>query len=70
MRTEPKEAEVEAKAMDLTSKEMEKSKSIKRGRCLLAANTNHVFVEIKASETEHNLITTDANDLRELAKAE
>lgn len=70
MRTEPKEAEVVAKAMDLTSKEMEKIKSIKRGRCLLAANTNHVFVEIKASETEHNLITTDANDLRELAKAE
>ena len=68
MKTEPKEAEVVAQAMDLTSSEMKEIKKLNRGTCLLAANTNHVFIDIKASEAEHNLITTDASELRKLAR--
>lgn len=67
MKTEPREALVVAKAMDLTVEEAEEIKSIKRGTCLLAANTNHVFIDIKASKIEHDLITTDAKELRRLA---
>ena len=53
--------------MDLTVEEAEEIKSIKRGTCLLAANTNHVFIDIKASKIEHDLITTDAKELRRIA---
>lgn len=67
MKTEPREASVVAQAMDLTREEAEEIKGIKRGTCLLAANTNHVFIDIKASKTEHDLITTDAQELRRLA---
>ncbi len=67
MKTEPKEAEVVATAMDLTANEVEQIKKIKRGTCLLAANTNHIFIDIKASNTEHRLITTDASDLAQIA---
>lgn len=66
MKTEPREAEVVAEAMDLTENEMERIKAIKRGTCLLAANKNHVFVDIIASDKEHALITTDAKDLARL----
>lgn len=68
MKTEPKEAEVVAQAMDLTASEMQEIKKLSRGTCLLAANTNHIFIDIKASESEHNLITTDASDLRRQAR--
>lgn len=68
MKTEPREAGVVANAMDLTTEEAEEIKSIKRGTCLLAANTNHVFIDVKASKTEHDLITTDAGELRRIAE--
>ena len=68
MKTEPKEAEVVAAAMDLTRSEMKEIKKLNRGTCLLAANTNHIFIDIKASKAEHNLITTDASDLRKQAQ--
>lgn len=67
MKTEPKEAETVAKVMDLTASEVSEIKTIKRGTCLLAANSNHVFVDIKASNTEHDLITTDAEDLKRIS---
>ena len=41
---------------------------MKRGNGLLVANSNHVFIEVQASKTEHNLITTDRRDLDELAQ--
>lgn len=68
MKTEAREADVVAKAMDLTASEMDQIKRIHRGTCLLAANSNHIFIDIKASATEHDLITTDADDLRRIAK--
>ena len=67
MKTEPKEAETVARVMDLTSSEMKEIKKLNRGTCLLAANTNHIFIDVKASEAEHQLITTDASDLRRQA---
>lgn len=67
MKTEPKEAEVVARAMDLSASEETQIHRIRRGTCLLAANTNHIFIDIKASRTEHDLITTDASDLTRIA---
>lgn len=68
MKTEPREAKVIADAMDLTSSELEEIRRIEKGTCLLAAATNHVFLRIRASATEHDLITTDRNDLRRIAR--
>ena len=68
MKTEPREADVVARAMDLTKSELEQIKRIKRGTCLLAANMNHVLIDIVASKTEHDLITTDASDLMRIQK--
>ena len=69
MKTEPKEAATVAKVMNLTEKEVQEISKIKKGTCLLAANTNHVFIDIAASQAEHDLITTDANDLRRIANS-
>lgn len=66
MKTEPNEAKVVAEAMDLTQAEFEEIKTMKRGKCLLAANSNHIFIDIKTSRTEHDLITTDAKDLERI----
>lgn len=67
MKTEPKEAETVAKAMDLSASEMQEIKGLKRGVCLLAANANHAFIDVKASDLEHELITTDRSDLKKIA---
>lgn len=69
-----KEAEALASVIDLTTEEMSQLKrtSLKAGgggerRALLVANNNHVFVTIKASKKEHDLITTNAEDLKRIA---
>lgn len=69
-----KEAEALSSVIDLTSEELTQLKktSLKAGgggerRALLVANNNHVFVTIKASKKEHELITTNAEDLQKLA---
>lgn len=68
MKTEPREAQVVADAMDLTASELEEIKRIEKGTCLLAAASNHVFINIQASRTEHDLITTDRKDLGRIAR--
>lgn len=72
-----KEAEVAASVMELTSEELkqlmrtetQQSASGKRraSKGLLVANSNHLFINIKASPTEHDLITTSRADLARLA---
>lgn len=68
MGTEAREAEVVANAMDLTTIEKEKIKTLEKGFCLLAADRNHVFIKIQASESEHALITTNREEIRALEK--
>ena len=68
MKVEKTEAETLAEALDLTDMEIEQITRMKRGNGLLVANSNHVFIEVQASKTEHNLITTDRRDLDELAQ--
>lgn len=68
MGTEASEAEVIADKMDLTTIEKENIKTLETGFCLLAADRNHVFIKIQASESEHALITTDREEIRALEK--
>lgn len=73
-----KEADAVSGVIDLTSEEMKQLKRTetqrtndgkrKASKALMVANTNHIFINIKASKTEHNLITTSADDLRKLAQ--
>lgn len=69
MKTEPREVEELQKVLELTVSEAEQIKKAQRGHCLLIANSNHIFVNVKASPLEHNLITTDPNENRRLAQA-
>lgn len=67
-----READTLARVIDLTSEELNQLKrtAIKTGGArqgLLVANTNHLFIEIRTSATEHNLITTNAADLQRIA---
>ena len=74
-----KEAEAVSKVIDLTSEEMKKLKRTemtvaagtqkrRASNVLMVANTNHIFIKIKASKTEHDLITTSADDLAAQAR--
>ena len=57
--------QVKAESYGLYSEEI---KRIEKGTCLLAAASNHVFINIQASRTEHDLITTDRKDLGRIAR--
>lgn len=35
---------------------------------MTVAGANHVFISVKTSEMEHDLITTSAGDLRRIAR--
>lgn len=70
-----KEAEAVARVIDLTNEEMKQLKRTetqtatgkrKASKALMVANSNHIFINIKASKKEHDLITTSADDLRRL----
>ena len=70
-----KEAEAVAKVIDLTSEEMKHLKRTevqsatgkrKASKALMVANSNHIFINIKASRKEHDLITTSADDLNRI----
>lgn len=72
---ERKEAEMVAKIVDITAEEMKQMKTTRALRpgserkMLLVAGSNHVFVSMKTSEREHDLITTNADDLARIAAA-
>ena len=70
-----KEAEAVARVIDLTSEEMKQLKRTetqsatgkrKASKALMVANSNHIFINIKASKKEHDLITTSADDLKRI----
>ena len=73
-----KEAQAVSKVIELTSEEMRQLKQTgsqrtangkrKATNALMVANTNHIFIRVRASKAEHDLITTSADDLRALAK--
>lgn len=75
-----KEADAVSKVIELTSEEIKQLKQTgaqrtatgkrKATNALMVANTNHIFIRIRASKAEHDLITTSADDLRALAKAQ
>lgn len=67
MKCEPKEAAAIAESMELTQTEVEKLQTMKRGTCLLVANQNHIFIDVKATRMEHDLITTSREDLSRIA---
>lgn len=69
MKSERKEAEYIQKTLGLTDTERESIIATKRGSGLLIANSDHVFIHVQASRTEHDLITTDRNDLAAQVKA-
>ena len=74
-----KEVEAVAKVVDLTAEEIRQIKRTemapnndgkrRASKALMVANSNHVFIEIKASKKEHELITTDHNDLKKIAES-
>ena len=68
MKCEPKEAAAIAESMELTKAEVDKIQTMKRGTCLLVANQNHIFIDVKATPMEHDLITTDREDLQRIAR--
>lgn len=71
------EMEAIANCVDITSSEKERLQraglklGVKGGRreALLIANSNHVFVRVEASRKEHDLITTNAEDLARIYKS-
>lgn len=71
---EKKEADEIAKIVDISAEEMKKmkiSKAVKPGadrKILMVAGSNHVFVSIRTSPLEHDLITTNAEDLARIAR--
>lgn len=71
---EKKEADALANVIDLTTEELNQLKktNLKAGgggrrKALLIANNNHVFISVEATRKEHDLITTNAEDLKQLA---
>ena len=68
MNLEPKEAYSVAEMLDLTPIETQRITNFKRGEGLILANSNHVAVEFKSSQVENDLITTDRQQLAELAE--
>lgn len=69
MRTKRKEIASIQELLGLTTTEKEEIIATKKGSGLLVANSNHVFIQVQASRTEHDLITTDRNDLERIARS-
>lgn len=72
-----KEANAAAKVIELTSEELKQLKQQsmvtatgkrRASKALMIANSNHIFINIKASKKEHDLITTSREDLERLKK--
>lgn len=68
MGTESTEIDKLADALDLTEIESKQVMAMRRGNGLLMSNSNHVFVQVQASHTEHLLITTSRKDLEQYAE--
>lgn len=69
MKTKPKEAEIIGRELDLSEQEVEAITTFReRGQCLLAASSNHVYMQVQGNRTEHDLITTDRRDYERLER--
>ena len=62
LRVDTREVDTLRGVLGLTEAECDRLRTVERGTALLIANTDHVFVDIRATETEHDLITTDRKD--------
>ena len=69
LRSEKEEANAIADAIGLTDEELKRVKTMDRGTCLLTANENHIFINVKATDTEEYLITTDPKARAELSRS-
>ena len=54
--------------LKLTRTEIHAITRFERGEALLCSNTNKVPISIKASEKEHEMITTDRAELEQILK--
>lgn len=59
---EENEMKILAENINLSEEEIYKIQSSKRGKCLLYAGNNHLYINIKSSEKEHKYISTDRSD--------
>lgn len=65
---ETNEAKAVKDCLDLSDREFMEIQNYQRGQALISANNNRVPVEIRPSEKEKYLITTDAAELRQAAE--
>lgn len=65
---EEEEAKSVQKALELENEEIEKVKSFQKGKGLVCVNHNNVTVDIKASDSEIELFSTDRQVLAKLAE--
>ena len=77
LQMDKKEANAAAKVIELSSEELKQLKQQsmvtstgkrRASKALMIANSNHIFINIKASKKEHDLITTSREDLERLKK--
>lgn len=67
---EPDEAKYVKDVLNLSRTEIRSVIGFERGEALICSNNNKVPVQIRASKTEHDLITTDRTELEMLKKNE
>ena len=60
---EQEEAKAVRDSMDLSDAEVQQVTHAERGYALICANNNHITVNVRASEYEKDLVTTDAGEL-------
>ena len=68
MQLESFEAENVQGTLRLSPSEVQLITHFNRGEGLLVANSNHVQIEFRASQTEDELVTTDPKQLRLIAE--
>lgn len=66
MKQEPEEVKTLQSLLYLSDAEAQQLIYLARGEGLLIANRNHILVHIEASQTEHDLITTDPEQLAQI----
>ncbi len=66
MKQEPEEIKTLSSVMHLSSSETRRIVHLQRGEGLLIANRNHAEIKFVASPVEHELITTDPEQLKEI----
>lgn len=65
---EQDEASYVSDILGLSARETQQITRFKRGQALIVSNTNHLVVNIKASQAENDLITTDRAELADIAR--